>query len=143
MVKHGQSKTRLHSIWVMMRQRCYNVNNKDYYNYGARDIQVCQEWIKDFKAFYEWANKNGYESNLTLERVDVNGNYEPDNCRWATIEEQANNKRNTIYIEINGEALTITDVVKAYNISRATIEMRYARGDRGERLIRPVRKRTA
>ncbi len=141
MFKHGQSNTRLHSIWVMMRQRCYNANNKDYYNYGARGIQVCQEWIKDFKAFNEWAYNNGYEDKLSLDRVDVNSNYEPDNCRWATIEEQANNKRNTIYVEINDKLFTITEIAKIYNIPRATIEMRYTRGDRGERLIREVRKR--
>lgn len=143
MFKHGQSNTRLHSIWVMMRQRCYNINNKDYCNYGARGIQVCQEWRKDFEGFNEWAYNNGYESNLSLDRVDVNSNYQPDNCRWATIEEQANNKRNTIYIDINGESLTITEIAKIYSLPRATIEMRYARGDRGERLIRQVRKRTA
>lgn len=140
-MKHGYAKTRIYSIWVMMRQRCYNTNNKDFYNYGAVGIKVCDSWLRDCTAFINWAMENGYNETLTLDRIDSYGNYEPNNCRWATIEEQANNKKNTIYVEMNGLLYTLTDLSKLYGIRRETIEMRYIRGDRGERLIRPARKR--
>lgn len=140
-MKHGYAKTRIYSIWVMMRQRCYNTNNKDFYNYGAVGIKVCDPWLRDCTAFINWAMENGYNETLTLDRIDPYGNYEPNNCRWATIEEQANNKKNTIYVEMGGLLYTLTDLSKLYGIRRETIEMRYIRGDRGERLIRPTRKR--
>ncbi|WP_270851305.1 hypothetical protein [Clostridium tertium] len=142
-MKHGYAKTRIYSIWVMMRQRCYNTNNKDFYNYGAVGIKVCDSWLRDCTAFINWAMENGYNETLTLDRIDPYGNYEPNNCRWATIEQQANNKKNTIYVEMNGLLYTLTDLSKLYGIRRETIEMRYIRGDRGEKLVRPVRKRTA
>lgn len=107
MVKHGQSKTRIYSIWVMMRQRCYNTNNKDFYNYGAKGITVCNEWLRDVNQFKKWAIENGYNETLTLDRIDPCGNYEPGNCRWATMKQQANNNKNTIYVEINGNICTL------------------------------------
>ncbi|WP_194190349.1 hypothetical protein [Clostridium chrysemydis] len=142
-MKHGYAKTRIYSIWVMMRQRCYNTNNKDFYNYGALGIKVCDAWLRSCTDFINWAMENGYNETLTLDRINPYGNYEPSNCRWATIDEQANNKKNTIYVEINGLLYTLTDLSKLYGIRRETLEMRYIRGDRGERLIRPVRSRSA
>lgn len=139
-MKHGYAKTRIYSIWVMMRQRCYNTNNKDFYNYGAVGIKVCDEWLRDCTAFIKWAMKNGYDEALTLDRIDPYGNYEPNNCRWATIKEQANNKKNTIYVEIDGIEYTLTELSKMYGIRRETLEIRYIRGDRGERLIRKVKR---
>lgn len=143
MKKHGQSGTKLYAIWVTMRQRCYNTNNKDFYNYGAKGIKVCDEWVKDFSKFYRWAMENGYAESLSIDRIDPYGNYEPSNCRWATIQEQANNKKNTIYVEVDGSTYTLTELSNLYGIRRETIEMRYLRGDRGDRLVRPVRYRTA
>lgn len=143
MKKHGQSGTKLYAIWLTMRQRCYNTNNKDFYNYGAKGIKVCDEWIKDFSEFYRWAMENGYAESLSIDRIDPYGNYEPSNCRWATIQEQANNKKNTIYVEVDGSIYTLTELSNLYGIRRETIEMRYLRGDRGDRLVRPVRNRTA
>lgn len=143
MKKHGQSGTKLYAIWLTMRQRCYNTNNKDFYNYGAKGIKVCDEWIKDFSEFYRWAMENGYAESLSIDRIDPYGNYEPSNCRWATIQEQANNKKNTIYVEVDGSIYTLTELSNLYGIRRETIEMRYLRGDRGDRLVRPVRYRTA
>ena len=91
--KHGLSHdkngkiTKLYAIWTTMKQRCHNSNTKQYKYYGARGIKVCDEWKNDYMNFYNWAMKNGYREGLTIDRIDVNGNYEPDNCEWVTKSE--------------------------------------------------------
>ena len=92
-LEHGLSKHRTHKIWRDMLQRCNNKNNPSYKNYGSRGIIVCDEWKNDFKSFYDWAMKNGYEKGLTLDREDNDGSYEPDNCRWVTKDIQSRNRR--------------------------------------------------
>ena len=94
--RHGLSSTRLYKIFYGMKHRCYNTSNKHYKHYGGRGIKVCDEWLNDFTIFHDWAIANGYKDDLTIDRIDVNGDYEPSNCKWSTQEEQASNKRNSI-----------------------------------------------
>lgn len=91
--KHGGCGTRLYRIYYKMRERCYRATNDNYKYYGGRGITICKEWLDSFKKFSEWALSHGYSENLTIDRIDVNGNYEPGNCRWITIQEQQKNKR--------------------------------------------------
>lgn len=102
-IKHGKSNTRLFHIWIGMKKRCYNKNCKSYKDYGARGIEICDEWLNNFESFYNWANNNGYTNTLTIDRIDVNGNYEPNNCRWATQIQQVRNSRHNRYFTYKGE----------------------------------------
>lgn len=129
--KHNLSKSRIFKTFMSMKRRCYTKSQTAYKYYGARGIKVCAEWLdKDngFINFYNWAMQNGYTDDLTIDRIDVNGNYEPSNCKWVTMKEQANNRRNNIYIEYRGEKHTISEWSRLVNLSYKTLYGRYSRG---------------
>lgn len=124
--KHGESnrnKTRLYNIWLGMRNRCLNPRNNGYEYYGGRGIKVCDEW-NDYATFKEWAVNNGYADNLSIDRIDVNGNYEPCNCRWATQLMQSNNKCNSLLITYNRETHTIAEWARMTGIKYKTLKNR-------------------
>ena len=129
--KHGKSNSRIFRIWANMLTRCHNSNSPSYANYGARGITVCEEWMdkeNGFINFYNWTISHGYSEKLTLDRINVNGNYEPSNCRWATPKEQMNNMRRNRIIEYNGEKLTLKQTAEKYNMQEATIRHRLNKG---------------
>jgi hypothetical protein len=111
-LKHNKSHTRLYSIWNGMKNRCYNSNTVSYKNYGGRNIQVCNEWLNSFQIFYDWSISNGYDVNLTLDRIDNDGNYTPDNCRWASRKKQCNNKSDNFCITAWNEKKTAAEWIE-------------------------------
>lgn len=113
---HNKSNTRLYTIWENIKQRCYNSNCKNYIKYGKRGITICDEWKNSFTAFYDWAMSNGYADNLSINRKDNNGNYEPSNCEWTTEKNQANNRRSSRYITYNGKTQTLAQWADELNI---------------------------
>ena len=118
-----------------MMDRCYREKAVNYHLYGGRGIKVCEEW-HDIETFGRWAEENGFQRGLTLDRIDVNGDYEPSNCRWATRKQQANNRRNTVYVTIDGVTKTLTEWADFVGIKRSTINNRYCDGVRGVMLLR-------
>ena len=125
---HGKEPKRLYFAWSNMRRRCYQKQNEKYASYGGRGIKVCDEWLHSFPAFREWALANGYKDNLTLDRIDANGNYEPSNCRWETQKTQQNNRRNNHRIEYNGETHTLAEWSEITGIPHYTISRREKKG---------------
>lgn len=127
--KHGLTNHPLFRVWQHIKDRCINSNDKSYKNYGGRDIKICKEWLNDFKAFYDWCIVTGYKKGLTLDRIDNNGNYEPNNCRWASRKIQNRNKRSNTYLSINKEVLCFKDACDKYSsISYSSIISRICRG---------------
>lgn len=127
---------RIYGIWSGMMQRCYNPNASGYENYGGRGVTVCTEWRKSFFRFEEWARKNGYADNLTIDRKDNNGIYEPQNCRWATKRQQQNNRRNNVVVEVNGEKMTVAEAADMYGIERSKAYKRARLGWTGDEIIK-------
>lgn len=132
--KHGMSHSRIYRIWSNMKARCETETNKAYELYGGRGISVCAEW-EEFIPFRDWALSNGYQDNLTLDRINNDGNYEPENCRWATPKEQGNNTRCCHYITYNGETKTVRGWEEALGYSRGIIYSRLKSGWSVERAI--------
>lgn len=119
--KHGLTGTKLYVLWQCMKQRCTNPLSKDYKDYGGRGVAVCDEWLNDFQAFYNWSYANGFKEGLSIDRINVNGNYEPNNCRWVDTKEQANNKRNNHILTYNEETHTVAEWSKITGIKYNTL----------------------
>lgn len=127
--KGNFSSTRLYNVWVNIKQRCLNKNNPSYKNYGGRGITICEEWRDDFISFKEWADSSGYDFNhergcFTIDRIDNNGNYEPSNCRWITIEEQQKNKRGVRLFNYKNKNYTIKELAQKANVPVGTMRTR-------------------
>ena len=124
--RHGKSKSRLYAIYKGMKDRCTRKANKSFPLYGERGIRLCDEWTgpEGYKRFEQWALENGYREDLTIDRIDTNGDYSPDNCRWANIEQQANNRRNNHRITFDGKTRTIAEWSRITGISAKKIEAR-------------------
>lgn len=124
---HGDSKSRLYKCWRSMKDRCRNPSDHNYNLYGARGIDVCDEWYNSYEKFRNWALANGYTEELTIDRIDVNGGYEPSNCRWATNQEQANNKRTNVHLTFNGKTQTVFQWAREVGLNPITLEARIHR----------------
>lgn len=143
-MKHGFSKTRLYHIYLGMIDRCFDKTSDNYMNYGGRGITVCDEWkgTEGIKRFIAWAKDSGYSETLSLDRINVNGEYSPSNCRWATNKEQQNNKRDNRYITVGGETKTMKQWAEQYGIGYTTLKQRIYNGWEVEKAIKqPVDKR--
>ena len=123
----GKSTGSFYKKWFSIKTRCYNKNTPSYKNYGGRGIKMCDDWL-DFLKFEEWALKNGYSDGLTLERIDVNGDYCPENCKWIPMSEQQSNKRTNVFIEYNGYKKTISQWARELGISKEALLFRYNSG---------------
>lgn len=139
--KHFSYGTRLYNIYSSMKQRCYCVSCTCYKYYGGRGITVCDEWKNDFSAFKKWALENGYSDSLTIDRINVNGNYEPNNCRWATKAQQSRNTRRTHFLTYNGITKCLTDWADFLNVNRGTFISGIGRGRTLEFYINKYSKR--
>lgn len=133
---HGKSRSRIYKIWGGMKARCNNPQNKSYVYYGAREIKVCDEW-QSFEAFYDWAMSNGYSDELSIDRIDVDGDYEPLNCRWANAHEQRVNQR-VIEITFNGETHNLYEWSEITGIKYATLIWRYHQNWTPEKILENV-----
>lgn len=126
--KHNIRHTRIYGIWCHIKDRCLNKKYPSYNNYGGRGIKICDEWKESPVCFYNWAINNGYRNNLSIERIDNNGNYEPNNCRWATKQEQNKNQRRTRFITYKGKKQCLTDWANEFGINKQTLRYRLNRG---------------
>lgn len=147
--KHNQAHSRLYKVFNSLKQRCINPNNKGYKNYGARGIKVCEEWLdkeSGFINFYNWAMANGYDENAkfqecTIDRIDVNGNYEPNNCRWISNKEQALNKTDSRTFKYKGRKQTLKEWSKELNVSYKTLQYHTHKGQSIEEILSGINQR--
>lgn len=143
--KHGGSKERLYSIWRSMKDRCNNFHNENYKNYGGIGVKVCHEW-EDYSTFREWAFLNGYNEKAeygecSIDRINVDGDYAPDNCRWVTMQEQQMNKHTNVFIDKDGKRQTLTEWCRELNLNESAIRNRYRNGWSIDRLFEPIKTR--
>jgi len=131
---HGYWQHRLYGIWAGIKQRCFNPKSNNYKYYGARGITICPEWI-NFNSFLKWALSSGYKDGLTIERIDVNGNYEPSNCKWIPLKEQPGNTRQSRWVTWKGKTKNISQWAKHTGLCAETIRRRLAYGWTIERAL--------
>lgn len=136
---HGKSHIRLYRIWSAIKQRCLNPNREAYPNYAARGITVCNEWLH-FEPFYEWSTANGYRDDLTIDRINNDKGYCPENCRWVSMKAQANNRRSNRRITYNSETHTLAEWSEITGISKTTIRDRLKSGWTVERALTTANK---
>lgn len=134
-ITHNETKTRLHRIWAGIKARCYNTNIAQYKNWGGRGITVCEEWKDSYETFRDWALANGYQENLTIDRINNDKGYSPDNCRWATQKQQSNNKRNNTLITFNNETHTISEWAEIIGVKSRTIQRRLVKNMPIEKIL--------
>lgn len=127
-VVHGETGTRLHNIWIGIKTRCYNPNHHNYKDYGGRGIKMCDTWKNDYLSFAKWSRENGYLEDLSIDRINVDGDYSPENCRWTDRKTQGNNKRNNVMITANGQTLSRAEWARKNNIPVGAILARQSRG---------------
>lgn len=139
--KHGRTNHRLHHVWVGMIQRCCNSKNPAYRLYGGRGIGICEEWRSNFSSFFDWAMQNGYADDLSIDRIDVDGDYCPSNCRFANAKEQGRNRRSTKMINFNGETKPLTEWCELLGLSEVSVRYRLSHGWSPEKAFTtPIRK---
>lgn len=139
--KHNMYGTRIYGIWAQMVQRCTNKKSDSRGIYIKRGIKICKEWRESPEEFIKWSMENGYEDTLTIDRINNDKGYSPENCRWVNYETQANNKRNTIYIEYNGKKQTLREWCDELELPYNTIRNRYKKKWETERMFtQPIRK---
>jgi hypothetical protein len=132
-------KTRLYGIWIRMRQRCSDQNSSDFDGYGGRGISVCEEW-QNYKNFHDWAMSHGYDEHLTIERKDVDGNYEPSNCKWIPARDQARNTRKNHFITFQGQRKTLAEWCEILGMDSSLLRYRLKVWDVRKALTTPVRR---
>lgn len=139
---HGLRNNKIYNTWSSIKERCFNPNCRNYKDYGGRGITMFSGWIEDFQAFYDYVSKLEHfgEDGYTLDRINNDGNYEPNNIRWADQKTQCRNTRQNVFVEYNGEKMCLMDAAELSGINYNSLFSRYEHGDKGERLFRPVEK---
>ena len=130
-----KERKRLKSIYNGMRLRCYNENNVNYKYYGGKGVTICDEWLLSFENFFDWAINNGYNENLTIDRIDSEKEYSPDNCKWSTKKEQAYNRSMSVELTLNGRTMYMTEWAEELGIDKKTLSWRYRNGWSDEEIL--------
>lgn len=140
--EHGGRRTKLYGVWCSMKERCSNPHNKSYPRYGGRGITVCTDWANDFSSFRDWAYAAGFRDGLTIDRIDGNKGYSPENCRWATTAQQNRNYSRNHMITYNGETKCLSDWADQFGIKRGTVLFRIQQGKPLPEVFNPIDGRT-
>lgn len=141
----SQSKYhKLYTAWKHIKRRCYSPNEKEYDCYGGRGIKLCDEWKNNYQAFKNWSLSHGFHQtanphDMTIDRINVNGNYEPNNCRWVNMLVQSRNRTITLKTVLNGKEMSLKELADTYNLKYQTVRTRFNAGKRGQELIKPIR----